>query len=242
MVLNLLKKVISFAGTFAIVLSLSCCGADNEIPPKETTVYETTTEGTPEETTSQTLSEEELDALVQNMPEIVFVISYEDMSNENETDDVLVAGFYVTNTGEIKLYDLRPFESYMNSTIPDIYDKLEEAACDTLYKISGDTDSKKIVSEDELTDLSYDELVGYYKRLLLIEGDAECIHSGVILHGGWGAYRFYGIKNNNKGETECIILYGEMGIGDEYVHSNSDATYMSVEFQYLIPRLHGRFY
>lgn len=234
MVCKLLKKGISLAMAFAALLSLSCCGVGDKVLIDEITAAEATSceaaETTPEETTAASLSEEELDELAQNMPEIVFVLSCEESG-------WLYAGFYVTNTGEIKLYDFRPFESsYSHNSIPDIYDKLEEAACDVLY----DKYNEKIVSADDLTALSHDELVGYYKRLLLIEGDAERFYSCVVYPAGWGIYRFYGIKNNDKGEKECIILYGEHGDGDYYIHSNPDAEDMYAEFIRFIPLLQGR--
>lgn len=212
MALKLLKKVILFVLAFAIVLSLSCCGGDevsiDEIGSETT---ETTTE-----TTAETLSEEELDELVQNMPEIVFVLSYQ-VYHEN------IFGYYVKNTGEVKMFDFREIAPDEIYDIHDVYDRLEEVTYDGLYfRKHGEILGKKKISEDDLNTLSEEKLIEYYKRLLLIEGDAEYVVKKIGRDAGWGYYNLYGIKNNNNGEKECIILWGDED-NSEYKHSNPDA-------------------
>ena len=237
---TLIKKSITLALAFAAVLSLSCCGVGDEALIDETTTETTTTttettiEETTEETTTGTLSEEELDKLAQNMPEIVFVLSFEDVYNEN------IYGFYVLNTGKIKIYDFRKIAPDEIYSIPDVYDRLEEATCERLEpKIDHDSDfyEDMLVTEDELITLSQDELTEYYKRLLLIDGDAGYVGWGGVSFGGeLGYYKFYGIKNNGHGKKECVLLSG-YGDDSEYEHSNSDATKMYVEFQSFLPDL-----
>ncbi|MCH5194005.1 MAG: hypothetical protein J1F11_08600 [Oscillospiraceae bacterium] len=254
---KLFKKVISLAMAFAVVLSLSCCGMGDEVridetptettseaaeatsekmteeaTTSETTQEEITISETTEETT-ETLSKEELDALAKNMPEIVFVLSYQ-VFHEN------IFGYYVTNTGEVKMFDFREIAPDEIYEIYDVYDRLEEVTYDGLYfRKHGEVLGKKKISEDDLNTLSEEKLIEYYKRLLLIEGDAEYIKWDTILTDGRGDYKFYGIKGIDNGTKECILLCGD-GAGSEYKHSNTDARDMYRDFRRIFPDLRGR--
>ena len=229
--ISLLKKMISAALAFAVVLSLSCCGVGDEVSIDE--IGSETTETTTE-TTAETLSEEELDELVQNMPEIVFVLSYQD-DNEN------IFGYYLKNTGEVKMFDFREIAPDEIYDIHDVYDRLEEVIYDGLYIREHGKAFEKIISENNLKALSEDELIGYYKRLLLIEGDAEYVKWSIGLDGGWGYYKLYGIKNNYNGEKECLLLCGD-GDDSEYKHSNPDAKeiYRELVLYNFFPDLRGQ--
>ena len=193
------KKI--FASLFAAVIAVTLfgCGKAGETVPEETTVSETA---------AATLSAEELDALAANIPEIVFVMSY-------QADDENIFGCYVMNTGIIKLFDFRetaPDEIY---DVRDVYDRLEEAGCDRLEPKSG-----------------------MHYELLLINGNAEYVEWGYTLDGEKGYYKFYGIKENEQGIKECILLRG-YGTASEYKHSNSDAGDMYADFIRILPNLDG---
>ena len=248
MVKKFLKKSTFLALAFAVVLSLSCCGVGDEILideiPTETTseaaeeltadetTYETTTEEMTDETTAQTLSEEELDELVQNMPEIVFVLSYQ-VYHEN------IFGYYVKNTGEVKMFDFREIAPDEIYDIPDVYGRLEEVTYDGLYIRKNGKAFEKIISEDNLKSLSEDELIGYYKQLLLIEGDAKYFERSICNDSGAGEYKLYGIKKNHNGEKKCILLWGG-GSESDYKHSDPDAKkiYSELVTYEFFPALH----
>ena len=168
---------------------------------------ETVTEGeTVSETTAVTLSEEELDALAENMPEIVFVMSH-------HYDDTNILGCYITNTGEMKMYDFRniaPDEIY---EVPDIYDRLEEATCSEL-DFRGSWENSDNITENDMVTVSEDELSEYYKKFLLATGETEYIDL-VPITMEIGHYMYYGVKNNANGEKECVLLFGH-GVGYKY--------------------------
>ena len=216
------KKAFAYLLVSVIAVTLFGCGKAGETVPEETTVSETA---------AATLSAEELDALAANMPEIVFVMSY-------QADDENIFGCYVMNTGIIKLFDFRetaPDEIY---DVRDVYDRLEEAGCDRLEPKSGMHYELLLITEDNLDHLSQDELIKYYKRLLLINGNAEYVEWGYTLDGEKGYYKFYGIKENEQGIKECILLRG-YGTASEYKHSNSDAGDMYADFIRILPNLDG---
>ena len=79
---------ILMAAVTAIFL-FAACGKTEEVP-QETAASET----------AARLSKEELDKMAENMPEIVFVMSH-------HYDDTNILGCYITNTGEMKIYDFR---------------------------------------------------------------------------------------------------------------------------------------
>lgn len=180
-------------------------------------------------TTSESLSDEELDALIANMPEIVFVMSY-------QTDNENIFGCYVMNTGIIKLFDFRGIEPNEIYDVRDVYDRLDEAVCERLEPRFNMSYEKRLITEDKLNHLSQSEVIGYYKRLLLIDGNAEYIEWGYTLDSYRGYYKFYGIKENDKGVKECILLSGH-GTDSEYKHSNPDAREMYAEFLRFLPNL-----
>lgn len=222
-----MKKYVVFR-YFIVVLSaammFSGCNTTEKLSEEETV----------SETTAVTLSEEELDALAENMPEIVFVMSY-------QAEDENIFGCYVMNTGIIKLFDFREIAPDEVYDVRDVYDRLEEAGCERLEPraesyMSHEDYENRLIAEDELNHLSQDELIGYYKRLLLIDGNAEYIKWGWTLDGYGGYYKFYGIKENDEGVKECILLSG-YGTDSEYTHSNPDATKMYVEFLRFLPDL-----
>ncbi len=207
-----------------------------------TTTAEATTEATTaattataKETTTETTQERELTPeeveIYDGMPDIVFVMSY-------QIDDDNIFGCYVMKTGEIKLFDFRSIAPDEIYDVKDVYDRLEEAGCERLEPRSAMHYDIHLITEDKLNHLSQYEMIGYYKRLLLIEGDAEYVKWGWTLDADGGYYKLYGIKENDQGDKECILLSG-YGIDSEYEHSNSDARDMYADFRGLLPNLDG---
>ena len=230
MIYKLLKKVFFIAAAFSVLLSISCCGGGDEILideiPTETTsetaettseemTEETTTEETTEESTTKTLSEEELDELVQNMPEIVFVMSHHYDEVNIKTN---ILGFYITNTGEMKMYDFRKIAPDEMYEIPDVYDRLEEATCSELILKPNWANSENI-TENDMIPTSQEELTEYYKKLLSNTEEAEYTKMPAAINMDIGDYRYYGIKDNGNGKKEFIILYG-CGTDYEYLGDN----------------------
>lgn len=214
------KKIFSCLLAVIISAALFGCVRTEEVP-RETTVPET----------SARFSEEELDKMAENMPEIVFVMSY-------QTDDENIFGCYVMNTGIIKLFDFREIAPDEVYDVRDVYDRLEEAGCERLEPRSNMSYEERLITEDKLNHLSQSEVIGYYKRLLLIDGDAEYIKWDWTLDSYGGYYKFYGIKKNDEGLKECILLSGH-GTDSEYKHSNPDARDMYADFIRILPNLDG---
>lgn len=223
MLIQKLKNIV-VCGVIALnsITLFSGCDTSRE-PVNEAITVNTATE--------ETLSDEELDKMVENIPEIVFVMSY-------QTDDENIFGCYVMNTGIIKLFDFRGIEQNEIYDVRDVYDRLDEAVCERLEPRSGMHYELLLITEDNLNHLSQDEMIKYYKRLLLINGNAEYIEWGYTLDGEKGYYKFYGIKENNQGITECILLRG-YGTDSEYKHSNPDARDMYADFIKILPKLDG---
>ncbi len=217
------KASLIITAALSTALLLSGCGEASEM-----------VDITVAETTEKMFTDEELDEMAKNMPEIVFVMSY-------QIDDDNIFGCYVMKTGEIKLFDFRPIAPDEIYDVKDVYDRLEEAGCERLepraemYWDDEDYD-ERLITEDELNTLSQDEMIGYYKRLLLIEGDAEYIKWGYTLDSYWGYYKLYGIKKNEKCVNECILLRG-YGADSEYLHNNPDARDIYSDFMRLLPDL-----
>ena len=212
MLKTIFKKSISIALAFAALLLLSCCGASDEDIIDETITKESTSAEA--ETTTETLSDEELDALAQNMPEIVFVMSHH---YDEVTIKTNILGFYITNTGEMKMYDFRKIAPDEMYEIPDVYDRLEEATCSELIFKTHWANSENI-TESDMISITQEELVEYYQKLLLVTGESEYIEL-VPVDMITGDYRYYGISNNPNGEKECILLHGN---GNDHIYRSDD--------------------
>lgn len=203
------KKI--FAGLLVSVMAVTLfgCGKAGETVPEETTVSETT---------AVTLSEEELDALAENMPEIVFVMSHH---FDNCAGQSNILGFYITNTGEMKMYDFRSIAPDEMYELPDVYDRLEEATCSEIIFLgmwSYEYSFTEEKAKEELVSIPKDELVEYYKKMLSVTGEAE-YKDLVKVDCDFGDFRYYGIRNNENGERECILLHGS---GDDYMYDSED--------------------
>ena len=194
------------------VTVLSACNQTEEVQSKDTTLtssttsdttatQETTSQITKEETTTvsettETTSTSKLEPVSEDIPKIVFVFSH-------NNDNTNIWGYYITNTGEVKMYDFRniaPDEIY---EIPDVYDRLEEATCTEVefeYCYSS-----YVVNEEDLGSISKDELLEYYKKLLLVKSSSIKQEQTPIPE-DIGHYRYYGVRYNEKGEKEFMLL------------------------------------
>ncbi len=213
------------------VTIFSACNQIEKVQTEETTITTAVTS----ETTGQTLSEEELNALAQDMPEIVFVMSHHYDNPNIAEDNTNILGFYITNKGEMKLYDFRKIAPDEIYDIPDVYDRLEEATCSEVHYFADDPNSSVILSKDDLSKISEEELLEYYKKLLSVNGTTIDNSSGYVLDSIIGNYSFYGIKNNDNGEREIIFL---SGYSERYNYDNSDpkASELLEGLSYIFPR------
>ena len=195
-----------------------------EATTETTTETTTATESTEAETTAGTSSvsgaesteaetdvDEEKQRILDEMPDIVFVMSH-------HYDDTNILGFYVTKTGEVKMYDFRSISPNETYEIPDVYDRLEEATCDRLvlgdnvYINKDDGKENGIVEEDELPHISEHMLIDCYKRLKLTNG-AFC-DTDIIPLDENSYYAYYGIRQT--GDKREIVIIG--GGSSEYVY------------------------
>lgn len=203
------KKIFACLLVSVISVTLFGCKKAGEIASEETTIPETT---------AVTLSEEELDKMAENMPEIVFVMSHHFDSYVGQSN---ILGFYITNTGEMKMYDFRniaPDEMY---ELPDVYNRLEEATCSEIIflgQYSYDESFTEEKAKEELVSIPKDELVEYYQKLLLATGEAE-YKNLIKVDCDFGDFRYYGIRNNENGERECILVGGS---GDDHMYDSED--------------------
>ena len=169
--------------------------------------------GTVSETTAVTLSEEELDKMAENMPEIVFVMSH-------NYDDSNILGCYITNTGEVKMYNFRSIAPDEIYDIPDVYDRLEEAVCSEIdFKLYSKYEN--VFTEKDLVIIPENKLIEYYKELLQINGTAVKRDSGVRYDDPehpTGHYKYYGLKYDENNDRQCILLYGN-GEGYSYYYN-----------------------
>ena len=204
----------------------SCSGSDTQ-PQTENTTVETTQDtvsssvsfGTQSAEWERELTESEKQALLDEMPEIVFVKS-EHYEDEN------IFGYYIMNTGEIRLFDFRniaPDETY---EIPDVIERLDEATCDYFESPDGscNIDEKgniipQLIFKQDFTNVSEDKLVDYYNRLKHTDG-AERIIIEPLYFDGKSEWICYGIEMNNE-ENEIIALGGN-GIEFTYLCQDND--------------------
>ena len=205
------RKILSVIMAIAVcVVGLSGCG---ESPPEET---ETTVETTTLETTAK-YSEEELEQMAQNMPEIVFVMSH-------HYDNSNIVGYYVTNTGEIKLYDFRQIAPDETYEILDVYDRLEEAVCSEIKPseyIKSKSESmyqEQSITSNHLETVSRDMLIQNYKKLLLVDTDSDYEITENIFNETQGYNSVYGIRSNKDEKKEIILLMSY----EEYVFRRYD--------------------
>ena len=212
-----LNHIISTILSSIITVTLLTACEKSESVPEETTVSETSTL----ETTAK-YSDEELELIAQDMPEIVFVLAYH---NDNEN----IFGYYITNTGNIKMFDFREITPDEIYEIPNVYDRLKEATCSELVISSPIVFDEDLLEENELYIFPHQTIMDYYKKLLLMNGNAQYVDRGYALNGGYGHYKFYGIKTDGENK-EFILLFGD-GEDYEYIHEDKNALSMYMDIK-----------
>ena len=204
---NKLNRIITIILSSIISVTLFTGCAKTESVPEETTVSETTAK----------YSDEELELLAQDMPEIVFVMSH-------HYDNSNIVGYYVTNTGEIKLYDFRQIAPDETYEIPDVYDRLEEVVCSKIIpsdyiKSKGESIyQEQILTSNHLETISKNILIQNYKKLLMVDTDSDYEISENIFNETQGYNSVYGIRRGKDGKEEIILLMSY----EEYVFRRYD--------------------
>ena len=173
---------------------------------EETTVSETTAK----------YSDEELELMAQDMPEIVFVMSH-------HYDNSNIRGLYVTNKGEVKMYDFNNFAPSETYDITKVYDEIEKATCSEIH-----IDDKYKLTEEDMFVVSNDEMKDYYKMLLQTDGNIEKFERRFSGNDS-GNYKYYGIRKVNS-QKEFIFL---SGLDDtyEYYSDNLYSSELNVKIQ-----------
>ena len=206
-----LNHIISIIFSAIITVTLFTACAKTESVSEETTVSETSTS----ETTAK-YSDEELDLMAQDMPEIVFVMSH-------HYDNSNIRGLYVTNKGEVKMYDFNNFAPFETYDITKVYDEIEKATCSEIH-----IDDKYKLTEEDMFVVSNDEMKDYYKMLLKTDGSIEKFERRFSGNDS-GNYKYYGIRKINS-QKEFIFL---SGLDDtyEYYSDNLYSSELNVKIQ-----------
>lgn len=219
--IQLKRSLLCFAMVFCIVFSL--CGCKNDNAEEEETTAETTL---------QTYSEEELNAMAKNMPEIVFVSAY-------QVDDDNIFGCYVTKKGKVKLYDFRKIAPDEIYDVRDVYDRLEEAEVSEIkpYTVQPDIDS---VQASDLYSATEEDMVDYYKNLLQINGSFLMTGIGIPdwERNKYNSMECYGIRLNTSGEIEFVLLEKNMQ-GYMSYYDNEYSNQLADELNYMMWELYN---
>lgn len=198
-----INRIISII-LLSVTLFTAC--AKTESVAEETTVSETTAK----------YSDEELELMAQDMPEIVFVMSH-------HYDNSNIRGLYVTNKGEVKMYDFNNFAPSEKYDITKVYDEIEKATCSEIH-----IDDKYKLTEEDMFVVSNDEMKDYYKMLLQTDGNIEKFERRFSGNDS-GNYKYYGIRKVNS-QKEFIFL---SGLDDtyEYYSDNLYSSELNVKIQ-----------
>ena len=190
---------IILAVSISVLVLSACKETGNET--EETTVSETIAK----------YSDEELELMAQDMPEIVFVMSH-------HYDNSNIVGYYVTNTGEIKLYDFRQIAPDETYEIPDVYERLEEAVCLEIPSSEYSSQEQSITISGQGV-ISHEILIEQYKKLLMVNQESPYDEHESLADMIQGDYNLYGIRCdiNNK-EKEFVLLYS----GGDYIFKRED--------------------
>lgn len=141
-----------------------------------------------------------------NMPEIVFIMS---LYLDNSDDTRNIFGYFVTNTGEVKMFDfeqIAPGEFY---DIQDVYDRLDEAVCDKFPKeIWRNFSHDDPLTVDKSVPVPEEKLKEKYKNLLSVSKNGEFWTYENELYDE-GCRSAFGIRYNQDNEKEIVLLYGE---------------------------------
>ncbi len=221
-----IRRIFSIILAAGISVSLLSACEKAESVPEETTSSETTVS----ETTAK-YSDEELELMAQDMPEIVFVKVYYFDSEEKCTK-----GYYIKNDGTVNYFELE------NENVFD-YRKIVKqdfsgvSRYKTVFDLSevlkkSEAFEENTVSIEEKT-IDTEELKEYYKTLLNVDKNAVMKNSfdvSAVLHPQYG---FYGIRFNDDGEREMLTLreYG----GEWSISTDSYAENVYNQLQNIFP-------
>lgn len=161
------------------------------------------------------LTESEKQALLDEMPEIVFVMSH-------HYDNTNILGFYITKYGEIKMYDFRTIAPDEIYEIPDVFDRLEEATCDRLaFGIydqifeNGNVEwQEEAIYSDDYKNISREDIFDAYQMSIGITKEAKLKKVQFVPSWIIGDHQYYCVRN--KGEQQEILLIG--GYSEEHTY------------------------
>ena len=218
-------------GLICVCFLVSCTGFDR--PSQTENTYGTTavttataqaasavTSDMQSEERENALTESEKQALLDEMPEIVFVRAERYWEDEN------IYGYYLLKTGEIRLFDFRNITPDKIYDIPDVYDRLEEADCDSFefYSCAASRDDNgeiipNIIYKDNMRNISEDEIIDCYNRLKYTDGIEREYITG-LQQESFGEWVCFGIRRQN-GKDNVICLCGDE-TSYRYICSDTD--------------------
>ncbi len=167
-----------------------------------TTETKTETEAEIETTQERELTPEEVN-LMNDMPEIVFVLSHSYWSSSKD-EYSNIRGFYITKNGEVKMYAFSDEEESKYTDIIEVYDELENVTCsDMIFRAEGDK-----ITQDDLNTVPISDLIELYKKLLLVDNESKIKEEENAADAVYGHYELYGIRANQNSEKEFILLDG----------------------------------
>ncbi|MCL2055213.1 MAG: hypothetical protein FWG90_12395 [Oscillospiraceae bacterium] len=191
--------------TIAALILLSACGKSTPPLGAETTTKYSSEAETTAETTAE-LTEEEVNDLIESMPEIVFVMSHDYYPYSTR-------GFYILNSGEIKIFDFYTIEPGGEFDIREHYDELKEVTHEELMFFpywGAEPEFMKTVDLSDIPPIPQDELAGFYQTLLLFDAKNEYRAPAVnipVPTMDTGTYKIYGIRTDQNGGNEIILFY-----------------------------------
>ena len=201
MVKEILKKAISFALAFAVVLSLSCCGVGDEILIDEIP---------DEETILASLSDEEMEVW-QTMPYIVTMRMLEryDKNEVKLYDKYLYTEIvYIDKIGRVKKFIT--------------YDKCRSSEDDkTIDWLNNQIRQNENAELVDVADIH--TLIDFYNTFMRIDSDSKFYERYLV---GLDVYierhywfELYGIRNNGKNDFETLLI-SSSDAGNPYIRRN----------------------
>lgn len=154
-----------------------------------------------ETTTERKLTSEEIE-LINNMPDIVFVLSHKWSYSSQCEDYSNIRGFYITKSGEIKMYAFSDDEPNKYVSVIDVFDELEDNVCSE-FNYNG-----LIFTQDSLDIVSKVKLAEQYENLLLVDKTAEIEQWDNPTDSINGYFCLYGVRTIGEDSKEIIFLSG----------------------------------
>lgn len=201
MLIQKLKNIV-VCGVIALSSITLFSGCDTSKEPVNEDIAVTTA-------TEETLSDEELDKMVENMPDIVFVMyHYYPLEREYKTGNFIgTSGYYIEKTGEIKYFEFEDEEAPKILGENDgTFIKIDINEYSEYRKI--DEFNKKIKEhsfDTELNPVPKEDLIGYYKSLLKINTKEKLEYESSNITAVIGLHCIYGIISENNEEKYILI-------------------------------------